>query len=149
MLLLRSMEGDKDKDIYKDMDIDYIAIKKEKQKKKEMKIEKSRRRNELLSKSTDAESSVCRMLDGMGIRYIRQFPIYTGRKKYYADVYIPGMRLIIELDGGYHYTAQQKRRDANRSAGIRRLGYHVCRINNRDAYTIKVLLSKLRRFLAR
>lgn len=141
-----------DKDIYMDKDKyydNYISLERKNKKKKEMKIEKSRRRNELLSKSTDAESSVCRMLDRMGIRYIRQFPIYTGRKKYYADVYIPGMKLIIELDGGYHYTEQQRRRDSNRSAGIRRLGYHVCRINNRDAYTTKVLLSKLRRFLER
>ena len=89
-------------------------------------------RYELLSKSTPQESSVCAIIRSMGYDVIRQYPIFTGRKQYYADIYIPRLRLIIEVDGGYHFTERQKRLDTNRSAGIRRLGYHVCRIKNRD-----------------
>lgn len=112
-----------------------------------MKIEKSRRRDELLSKSTEAEKSVCRILKSIGVVFIRQYPIDTGRKHYYADIYIPSARLIIEVDGGYHYTQKQMRLDRNRSAGIRRLGYHICRIDNKKCYSMKSVIEKIRRFL--
>lgn len=118
---------------------------KEKQSKRKM---KSRVRMELLSKSTSAESAVCRVLALLGLRCVRQFPIWTGRKQYYADIYIPSLRLVIEVDGGYHFTDNQKRLDANRSAGIRRLGYHVCRIKNRDAYDTGKIKVKISRYFA-
>lgn len=111
-----------------------------------MKIEKSKRRLELLSKSTSAEKAACVILGSMGIRYIRQYPIRTGRKTYYADIYIPSLHLILEIDGTYHYTKDQSRLDTNRSAGIRRLGYHICRLSNHDAYIPAKIKAKLRRY---
>lgn len=128
---------------------DYLYQLKSKQKEKQRKRKmKSKTRMELLYKSTSAESAVCRALDSLGLRCVRQFPIWTGRKQYYADIYIPSLRLIIEVDGGYHFTDNQKRLDANRSAGIRRLGYHVCRINNRDAYDTCKIRAKISRYFA-
>ena len=118
---------------------------KEKQSKRKM---KSRVRMELLSKSTSAESAVCRALASLGLRCVRQFPIWTGRRQYYADIYIPSLRLVIEVDGGYHFTDNQKRLDTNRSAGIRRLGYHVCRIKNQDAHDIRKIRAKISRYFA-
>ena len=39
--------------------------------------------------------------------------IYTDNKHFFiADFYIPSKNLIIELDGGYHETLEQKQKDA-------------------------------------
>lgn len=111
-----------------------------------MRIEKSIRRLELLSKSTSAEKAACTILGSMRIKYISQFPIKTGRKTYYADIFIPSLRLILEIDGDYHHTREQSRLDKNRSTGIRRLSYHVCRLSNHDAYAISKIKAKLRRY---
>ena len=91
------------------------------------------RRAELMGKAPSAESSAYNIITGMGLRVIRQHPIKTGRHVYFADLYVPSLRLVVEIDGGYHATGLQRRLDRNRSANIRRLGYHVCRLSNRDA----------------
>lgn len=79
----------------------------------------------------------------MGLKAIRQFPINTGRHVYFADLYIPSLRLVVEIDGGYHTTRLQRRLDRNRSANIRRLGYHVCRLSNRDARSVPKIREKI------
>lgn len=40
--------------------------------------------------------------------------IYTDNKKHFfiADFYFPSKNLIVELDGGYHETSEQKQKDA-------------------------------------
>lgn len=103
-------------------------------------------RKELLSKSTSAEKSVCKILDALQVRYIRQYPVRTARKQFYIDIYIPSLRLAIEVDGKYHYTDKQKRLDGNRSACLRRLGIHVYRITNTNAYSAKQVKSLLNRY---
>lgn len=107
----------------------------------------NKRRIELLEKSPYAEKVACLILKRMKIPFIRQYPIWTGRKQYYADIYIPSVRLILEIDGAYHFTEKQKRLDANRSAGIRRLGYHVCRLNNAEAKQPAKIVAKIKRYL--
>jgi very-short-patch-repair endonuclease len=103
-----------------------------------------KRRNELLEKSTSAEKAACAILDKLGIKFIRQYPIWTTRRQYYADIYIPKYKLILEIDGKYHYTKEQTRKDENRSAGIRRLGYHVCRLSNADARRPERIIGKIK-----
>lgn len=56
-------------------------------------------RNELLSKSTSAEKAVCKTLNAMNIKFIRQYQVKTPRKMFYLDIYIPSLRLAIEVDG--------------------------------------------------
>ena len=101
------------------------------------------RRAELLSKSSDAEKAAFRNLVRLGFRPTRQYPIWTNRRMYFADLYIPSLKLIVEIDGGYHYTARQKRLDGNRSSGLWRLGYHVVRLSNRDARDILKIKAKI------
>lgn len=100
-------------------------------------------RCELLAHTTDAEAAASKILTKLNIPHILQHRIYTGRKVYYADIYIPKYKLILEIDGGYHYTQEQKRKDTNRSAGIRRLGYHIFRLSNKEARNAKVVLRKI------
>lgn len=107
---------------------------------------KERRRTELLEKSTQAECNVCKVLDALAIHYIRQYPIRTARKQFYADIYIPSLRLVIEVDGKYHYTNNQKRLDDNRSACLRRKGISVYRILNADTYQAKSVINLIRRY---
>lgn len=102
------------------------------------------RRHELLAQVTNAEKSAYNILIGQGYKVIRQQPIDTGRRIYFADLYLPEYRIIVELDGGYHNTKNQKRLDNNRSAGLWRMGYHVLRLANRDAYSKDKVLQKIK-----
>lgn len=106
-------------------------------------------RNELLNKSTSAEKSVCRILDKLGVKFIRQYKIQTPRKTFYIDIYVPALNACIEVDGKYHFTDKQKRLDSNRSACIRRMGLSVIRICNTDAYSAKSVKSMLQRHILR
>lgn len=101
------------------------------------------RRADLMARSSDAERAAYRALLSLGYKVIRQYPINTGRRIYFADLYLPQLKTIIEIDGGYHYTQSQHRRDRNRSNGIWRLGYHVLRLSNRDARNVEKIRRKL------
>jgi len=105
------------------------------------------RRADLLSTSSDAEKTVYTALCRMGYKVIRQQPIYTGKRVYFADLYIPELKTVFELDGGYHYTRNQRRLDGNRSSGIWRMGYHVVRLSNHDARSIEKIKAKIRLIL--
>ena len=101
------------------------------------------RRADLMSKASDAEGSVYRILCSLGYKVIRQQPINTGRRIYFADLYLPELKLIFELDGGYHFTSKQRRLDTNRSSGIWRMGYHVVRLSNRDSRDKEKIKAKI------
>lgn len=102
------------------------------------------RRMELMSKTSDAEKAAYANLARLGYEVIKQKPINTGRKIYFADLYIPKLRCIVEIDGGYHTTSNQKRKDKNRSQGLWRLGYHVLRLSNHDARNIDKIKAKIK-----
>lgn len=101
------------------------------------------RRADLMAHASDAEKAAYRIICALGYKVVRQFPISTGKKLYFADLYIPALHTVVEVDGGYHYTTKQRRLDKNRSAGLWRIGYHVIRVSNRDAYDTKKIESKL------
>ena len=102
------------------------------------------RKLELLAKSSKAEKSAYKILLTFGVDVVRQKPIVTGRRIYFADLFLPKYNLILEIDGGYHYTAEQKRLDTNRSNSLWRMGYHVCRLSNRDAHNPEKLIAKIK-----
>ncbi len=58
----------------------------------------------------------------LGVWFRRQVPI--GR--YIADFAAVGVRLVVEVDGGYH--AHRRAADARRDRALARLGYRVLRI---------------------
>ena len=103
----------------------------------------NRMRQDLMSKTSDAEKAAIRNCELLGYKVVRQQPITTGRKLYFADIYLPKLKVIVEIDGGYHYTNKQKRKDSNRSAGIWRMGYHVVRLSNHDARNINKVKAKI------
>ena len=73
---------------------------------------------------TDSEAALWRALRAsqLGVAFRRQAPVLG----FIVDFLAPSVRLIIEVDGGYH--AQRVRADARRDEKLRRAGYRVLRI---------------------
>ena len=62
------------------------------------------------------------------IRFQRQKPI----GKYIADFYCAKAKLVIELDGGGHYTPEQEEKDAIRTQELEKMDLTVIRVCNLD-----------------
>jgi very-short-patch-repair endonuclease len=85
----------------------------------------------LRKNSTDAERILWselrdHRLHGFGFR--RQVPIGN----YIADFVCHPAKLVIELDGGQHFSDQSEAKDAARSAVIEAKGFQVLRFGNHD-----------------
>ena len=101
------------------------------------------RRAELMSRTSDAEKAARKNIEALGYEVVCQQPIWTGRKMYFADIYIPSLKTVIEIDGGYHLEKRQKRLDNNRSCGLWRKGLHVLRLSNADARSVQKVKRKI------
>ena len=68
--------------------------------------------------------------------YLRYYPVRFQRQKaignYIADFYCAKARLVIELDGGGHYTAEQAEKDGDRTKELEAMDLTVLRICNLD-----------------
>ena len=68
--------------------------------------------------------------------FLCYYPVRFQRQKaignYIADFYCAKSRLILELDGGGHYTAEQKEKDALRTKELETMNLRVMRICNLD-----------------
>jgi very-short-patch-repair endonuclease len=84
--------------------------------------------------STDAERILWSELRGNrlnGAGFRRQVPI----ERYVADFICHVAKLVIELDGGQHFSNEGERADACRSAAIEAKGFKVLRFSNLDVMT--------------
>lgn len=59
-----------------------------------------------------------------------QTPYLINGHLYYADISIPSLKLIIEVDGGYHNTEEQKTKDKQRDDDFKSIGYTTLRYTN-------------------
>ena len=68
--------------------------------------------------------------------FLRNYPVRFQRQKaignYIADFYCAKARLIIELDGGGHYTTEQRIKDEQRTNDLNTMNLTVVRICNLD-----------------
>ena len=68
--------------------------------------------------------------------FLRNYPVRFQRQKaignYIADFYCAKARLVIELDGGGHYTEEQSEKDAIRTKALESMNLTVLRICNLD-----------------
>ena len=68
--------------------------------------------------------------------FLRTYPIRFQRQKtiggYIADFYCHEARLVIELDGGQHYTEEAMAYDAVRTEALQALGLSVLRFTNNE-----------------
>jgi very-short-patch-repair endonuclease len=96
---------------------------------------KLKERSRLLRTSmTDAERllwSKLRMRQLYGLVFYRQKPI----GEYIADFYCPKAKLIIEVDGGQHYSSEGLEYDKVRDEYMAGLGLEVMRFTNTDVLT--------------
>jgi very-short-patch-repair endonuclease len=91
--------------------------------------------------STLSEAWLFEALRGrrLGVSFKRQVPL-LGR--YIADLFAPEVRLVVEIDGGYH--AERGDADARRQRALERAGYRVVRLDvelvmrDRDAAVARV-----------
>jgi very-short-patch-repair endonuclease len=84
--------------------------------------------------STDAERILWSELRGHrlnGAGFRRQVPI----ENFVADFVCHAARLVIELDGGQHFSDQAEQADARRSTVIEAKGFRVLRFSNYDVMT--------------
>jgi very-short-patch-repair endonuclease len=85
----------------------------------------------LRQNSTDAEQILWSELRGhrlLGAGFRRQAPV----DRYIVDFVCHAARLVIELDGGQHFSTEGEQRDAARSAVIEAKGFHILRFANND-----------------
>jgi len=106
-------------------------------KNKELSIIAKNLSRELRKKSTTSENKLWKSLRNKyfnNIKFRRQHPIffdYEGKETFYiADFYCHEKNLIIEIDGGYHNSSDQKQRDKKRTHIINMLGLKVIRFKN-------------------
>ncbi len=68
--------------------------------------------------------------------FLRDYPVRFQRQKaidnYISDFYCVKAKLIIELDGGWHYTPEQAEYDKIRTNTLNRMGFRVLRFSNLD-----------------
>ena len=68
--------------------------------------------------------------------FLRNYGVKVYRQRtidyYVADFYCPAAKLVVELDGGEHYTEKKMLDDEHRTAIINQYGIHVVRIPNNE-----------------
>ena len=88
----------------------------------------------LRKNSTDAERILWSELRDHRLNdasFRRQVPV----ENYVADFVCHAAKLVIELDGGQHFSNNQEAADARRSAIIEAKGFRVLRFSNHDVMT--------------
>lgn len=91
---------------------------------------------------TEAESVFWQMVKGnaLGQRCIRQHVI----GEYIVDFLFRKSKVIVEIDGGYHFTPEQQREDAIRQDWLEHMGYRVIRFANEEVlFDIERVIKKL------
>jgi very-short-patch-repair endonuclease len=74
------------------------------------------------------------------LNFRRQHPISI----YIADFYCHNLKLVIEIDGGYHENKEEKIHDRVREKDIKEFGIKVLRFNNEEVINkIETVFSKL------
>lgn len=108
-------------------------------------------RKGLVSNATKAELIFKDFLDRNMVNYQFQKVLYISvdckQKFYIADFYFKRYNLIVELDGGYHYTNKQKIKDDIRSMHLRRAGYFILRFDNSRVSNCKNIYSEIIKFI--
>ncbi len=89
---------------------------------------------DLRNNMTDAEQLLWQRLRRkqiLGLQFYRQKPVLN----FIVDFYWPAASLVIECDGGQHYTAEGLEADRVRDEALAELGLTVLRFDNRQVLT--------------
>lgn len=94
-------------------------------------------RKELKERATEAELKFRHIAELKKLRLQFQHKINIIKKRrivkfYFADFCDTHNKLIFEIDGEYHNTEEQKRKDFKRTKDLKRKGYKIFRITNKE-----------------
>jgi very-short-patch-repair endonuclease len=74
----------------------------------------------------------------------RQFYRQKNIGDYIVDFYCPSAKVIVELDGGQHYTQEGLKRDQARDKYLESLGFTILRFSDREVFkNIEVVLERI------
>jgi len=67
---------------------------------------------------------------------LQGYPFYRQKiiGKYIVDFYCPKANLVIELDGGQHYSESGEAKDRARGGILKEMGLKVLRLSDRDVF---------------
>jgi len=88
---------------------------------------------ELRKNMTEAETFLWQRIRRKQLKG-RQFYRQKNIGDYIVDFYCPSAKLIVELDGGQHYTEEGKRRDQVKDKYLESLGIIVLRFSDREVF---------------
>lgn len=101
------------------------------------------RKAKLIANATKSELIFKDRLDGAGIRYMFNKGFIGGNFYCIVDFYLPRpYRVCVEIDGGYHNTPEQKRKDWAKDKYLISRKMRVIRIKNEDVETFDLNLLK-------
>ena len=83
--------------------------------------------------TTEAERLLCEKIRGKqlkGCQFYRQKTIGNS----IVDFYCPKAKLVIELDGGQHYSPEGKAKDRARDAYMKGIGLRVLRFSDKEVF---------------
>lgn len=75
---------------------------------------------------------------GLSLKFQHKVDIYVGKrikKFYFPDFMDRKNKLIFEVDDGYHFSEEQRKKDAKRTRDLCKAGYKVFRITNEEVMT--------------
>lgn len=87
------------------------------------------------------EKSMAKILDGLGQKYTRQFPV----DRFFTDFALPKRKIVIEVDGEYWH--QDKKKDRERQRIIEQQGYTVLRFTDNQLKNQGAVRDELQRVL--
>lgn len=92
--------------------------------------------NKLIARAKALRKSMTPQEKKLWYQFLCKYPVRFQRQKaidhFIADFFCASAKLIIEADGGGHFTEEQKRYDEKRSEVFQSLGLHVLRFTNID-----------------
>lgn len=82
----------------------------------------------------------------MGYTFNRQKPL----NNYIVDFYCKPLRLVIEVDGGYHFEEEQKILDKERQSVLEEMGLNFLRFHDEEIRKdMDVVLRKIKEYMER
>lgn len=96
------------------------------------------RKAELRGRATKAESHARALLARAGVEFVFQKGFIRDDLYCIVDFYFPRFKVCLEVDGGYHTTEGQRRRDARRDRYLTRVrGMRIRRLTNEQVLRAK------------
>lgn len=94
------------------------------------------RAEELRDHQTQSERNFGRFLKQINVECYPQLPVYVGKNAFIVDFAFRSQSLkkwfACEIDGGYHKTDEQKKKDESRDAKLLVAGWIPLRMTNKD-----------------